>query len=886
MLHLSDLHFGKNNRFGQMDKDELAKRFRLAIEDAKGDLSTEERICLVIITGDIADAAIPEEYEQADSFLSSLSAELKLDKLRFVFIPGNHDVCWPECKKVVLDQEIYNFSDDELRKRIDECKFGKFKDFLRQFYGRELKDVAQVLDNDALVYDFEDIRVSIAALNSCELESHRKDDHNGMISEKQAQTIMDCWKNEIYTDWIKIIAFHHNLKPAKEEVQKEWSVYLRAQQDKGELSAEDVLRHESDLFGLKGRDNIETLSQGCQVQLILHGHQHSSSEDVISRNHRKGYIDILSAGSFGLDTNKLPKDQRNSIRLIILDIDNEQMLTTIRIYDRTAMAPESVSKGWFVKDTSRKEVYVQGLQLPTNYKSNAGCIGADKPKGGSKNAGFSSFTDYAESIRNFIDDYLGRPDQPVPFGGRDDELKAFDAWLDNLASPPYHLLAAPAGRGKSALLVRWKERLESRKDVAVIFVPVSIRRGTNLASVVFTALASQLARLHKDMPPDPNTTIATLNGIIQRFLARPLPDGRSLIVIMDGLDEAADWKAGQDLFPSNPIKGLRIVVSARYLADCADAASWLRRLGWDRPGLAFTSKLTKLSKNGIADVLNQMGFPLADLSQDVDITNELFRLSDNGDPLLVHLYVEDLWARGEKAARLKPEDLKTINEGYDGYFEKWWELQRKLWDKQCEARRTAAPTSEPLVWEMLNIFACARGPLTKSDILKLMPAKFEASTWKINNTLELLERFIMGDGRDQGYIFGHPKLSLHFKGKLADSELREIESRFIEYGKETLRALNDGMIRPDNAPHYVVRYYSSHLEDQSGNDQLIFDLVSKGWLQSWVAHEGAYSGFLNDVEKFGLETAWNNVNNLKMNIDYDKLNDITDIIEYTTLNKH
>ena len=364
-----------------------------------------------------------------------------------------------------------------------------------------------------------------------------------------------------------------------------------------------------------------------------------------------------------------------------------------------------------------QEVYEQDLLLPRNYKSDTGITGIDKTRHRPTEAGFFSFTDYAESIRNFIDDYLGRPGQPVPFGGRDEVLSELDAWLDNPASPPYLLLAAPAGRGKSALLVRWKQRLESRSDVAIIFVPVSIRRGTNLASVVFTALASQLAGLHGDMPPDPNATIATLQGIIQHFLARPLPDGRKLIAIMDGLDEAADWKAGPDLFPSNPNERLKIVISARYIANCADAPSWLRKLGWERPGMACAQELMKLSRDGIADVLHQMGFPLADLSRDVDITNELFRLSEYGDPLLVNLYVEDLWARGEKTARLKPEDLKTIKKGYDGYFENWWEQQRKLWDKQCEKKGIAAPTSEPLVWEVLNIFACARGPLSLSDIL-------------------------------------------------------------------------------------------------------------------------------------------------------------------------
>jgi 3',5'-cyclic AMP phosphodiesterase CpdA len=124
ILHLSDLHFGKNNRFGQMDHNELAKRFCLAIEDAKKELSTDAKIGLVIITGDIADTAIPAEYKQAESFLSYLSGELGLDRLCFVFIPGNHDICWPDCEKAELEQKKHGFDENELRRLMDNYKFG------------------------------------------------------------------------------------------------------------------------------------------------------------------------------------------------------------------------------------------------------------------------------------------------------------------------------------------------------------------------------------------------------------------------------------------------------------------------------------------------------------------------------------------------------------------------------------------------------------------------------------------------------------------------------------------------------------------------------------------------------------------------------------------
>ena len=68
-------------------------------------------------------------------------------------------------------------------------------------------------------------------------------------------------------------------------------------------------------------------------------------------------------------------------------------------------------------------------------------------------------TDYASRIQNFLSEYLGTPEQPAPFRGRDADLARLDAWLDDPKAPPYAFLAAPARRGKPALLVQWSQRL-------------------------------------------------------------------------------------------------------------------------------------------------------------------------------------------------------------------------------------------------------------------------------------------------------------------------------------------------------------------------------------------------------------------------------------------
>jgi hypothetical protein len=75
--------------------------------------------------------------------------------------------------------------------------------------------------------------------------------------------------------------------------------------------------------------------------------------------------------------------------------------------------------------------------------------------------------------RAFTDEYLVSETGPVPFGGRDDELRRLDQWLSDPKAAPRMLLSAPAGRGKSALLVRWLKNANS--DLSRPGIPIPFR---------------------------------------------------------------------------------------------------------------------------------------------------------------------------------------------------------------------------------------------------------------------------------------------------------------------------------------------------------------------------------------------------------------------------
>ena len=449
--------------------------------------------------------------------------------------------------------------------------------------------------------------------------------------------------------------------------------------------------------------------------------------------------------------------------------------------------------------------------------------------------------DYAGRIENFLSEYLGTTTTPVPFGGREKDLKALDAWLDNATAPPYLLMAAPAGRGKSALLVRWTRQLLARPNICLVFIPISIRFRTNLSGVTFAALAARLATLHGEtIPNTPSTSVEVWRGLVTDYLRRPLPNGERLVVVLDGLDEAADWEAGPDLFPLTPLDHVRIVVSARYRAGDADAKDWLRRLGWEQPSLAQPYDLDILTREGVARVLESMGFPLAQLGAQVDIVAELYLLTE-GDPLLVKLYVEDLWSHKERVATLKPEDLGTLKPGLEGYFDRWWDDQRKLWGKD-------SPLKEQNVQTVLNVLACSLGPSTQDDVLHLT-RQVGLTSWGLEEALRPLDRFVIGDGKVHGYVLSHPRLGDYFEERLSASEQQVWQQQFLDWGKETIQTLEQGTLAPTKAPAYIVQYYGAHLEQAHASAETLLTLVCQGWSKAWEALEGSFAGFLNDVER-------------------------------------
>jgi 3',5'-cyclic AMP phosphodiesterase CpdA len=305
ILQLSDLHFGPFSRFADVPPETLGDRFSLSIGSEIRRRGLNQKVSVVVVSGDVAEAARPAEYANAEVFFATLAVKLELDRRRFVFIPGNHDVSWPACKRAEADQEEFGFNDEKLRNLIDQNKFSNFERFLDSFYEmpRAAATAAVALPDRAFVYDFNELELSVAGLNSCETESHRRQDHKGLISEPQAQALMTRWSSDEYSKWIKVIAVHHNPVVTVKENLDEIILQLKNIKDLQEAAVEC---YASDMLGFDGTEFLKRIVEDCEVQLLLHGHHHAADVQLWPwrRDGRGGHTHILSAGSGLLDQKK------------------------------------------------------------------------------------------------------------------------------------------------------------------------------------------------------------------------------------------------------------------------------------------------------------------------------------------------------------------------------------------------------------------------------------------------------------------------------------------------------------------------------------------------------------------------------------------------------
>lgn len=112
LLHLSDIHFRKSEIVTAQDPN-----FRLRSELLR-DVSSQRKklgpVGAIIISGDIAFAAAPEEYQFATTWLTALCDVAGCDMKAVFVVPGNHDVL-----RSYADQNLVQLLHNQIKKSDD-----------------------------------------------------------------------------------------------------------------------------------------------------------------------------------------------------------------------------------------------------------------------------------------------------------------------------------------------------------------------------------------------------------------------------------------------------------------------------------------------------------------------------------------------------------------------------------------------------------------------------------------------------------------------------------------------------------------------------------------------------------------------------------------------
>jgi hypothetical protein len=416
-------------------------------------------------------------------------------------------------------------------------------------------------------------------------------------------------------------------------------------------------------------------------------------------------------------------------------------------------------------------------------------------------------------VDGFLDEYLGTDVSSVLFGGRSEMFRRLDEWVfAESAAMRLLLIAGEPGRGKSALLAHWARRLVARTDVALVFVPISIRFETNAPAVMLRLLASRLAHvLGEPAPPSSGITLDVMRRSVSELLQREAA-GRRMVVVIDGLDESLDDTILRCL-PADFGQSTRIVISARVTAGSSTAAAWLSRFGVKLREKAEAWTLPPLAASDTRDVVERTRGEAPP-----DLVERLHRAA-RGEPLLLKLYLEDLADPSLARAFLEGGEYRPPA-GLKKYLDRWWEDQRKVW-------KASGVTERFIEWLFASL-VCARGPLKREELAQLLHDV--VPLWALDGAIHSARRFLIQG--NHGLAISHPQFSRFLQDGLADSMRTDMKKRLLDWCDRVASDLGRGATPPSLASSYVIEHRASHVLPEPDGPHRYIRHLSPEWREA------------------------------------------------------
>ncbi|GAA3030903.1 eIF2A-related protein [Streptosporangium longisporum] len=283
ILHVSDMQFGKEHRFGTEGITEGDRKCSSLAARLLDDLAWlqgehELRPDLVVASGDLTEWALPTEFTKVNEFLTEVAEGLGLGNDRVAMVPGNHDISWKKCRA---------YFDDCAGDEINPVPpyWPKWMPFFRMFsqFYIGIPGIEFPKDQPWSLFEMPELNTVVAGLNSTMAESHRDPDHYGFCGEEQLRWFADRLRAYAGRGWLRIGVMHHN--PVI--VDPEDDAFLRDRHHFGELVAP-------------------------HLNLLLHGHTHEGRIDSYGAD----ALAVLCAGSTGVREAARPDEVPNQYQLV------------------------------------------------------------------------------------------------------------------------------------------------------------------------------------------------------------------------------------------------------------------------------------------------------------------------------------------------------------------------------------------------------------------------------------------------------------------------------------------------------------------------------------------------------------------------------------------
>jgi WD40 repeat protein len=139
-----------------------------------------ERPDLIVVTGDLAEHALPSEYRTAVDNLTALAAALGVPRRHVAIVPGAHDVNRKACQAYFAERES---------READPVPpyFPKWNEFAAAFceFYKGASDAAFTPDEPWTLFPMPELGVAVAGLNSTMAMTHRAEDDRGELGAAQ-----------------------------------------------------------------------------------------------------------------------------------------------------------------------------------------------------------------------------------------------------------------------------------------------------------------------------------------------------------------------------------------------------------------------------------------------------------------------------------------------------------------------------------------------------------------------------------------------------------------------------------------------------------------------------------------------------------------------------